>query len=441
MSFLKQENYAFSTLAGAITDSDLSLTVATGDGTLFPSTGYFMAVLWDASLAAPGLDTSRELVKATFVSGDTFTIARAQEGTTAAAWDAGSNIALVLTAGTLDEIEDAIVDGTKAYAAATGTNTYAASLSPALTAYADGVRVRIRFVNANTGASTLNINALGAKKIYKLTSSGYVAIESGVIIENMLAHLFYYSALDSSAGGWILQDIGKVSLLGDETIAGVKTFSSFPVTPSSAPSTNYQVANKKFVSDSINLLVPSGTSMLFNQAAAPTGWTKKSDWANVAALHVGNNYTEGGGDSPRSYTTDISIDNHANHAHSGPSHTHTTGAVSLSITHLPSHFHYVVRDDEVPPEDFSETILTATKAVVRERNDSTGTASFYNLHGYPAEADVGKSSTVGSGSAHSHGNTGAGGTGNTSSESVSAHSVTQSTYTPRFVQVIAAIKD
>ena len=40
-----------------------------------------------------------------------------------------------------------------------------------------------------------------------------------------------------------------VALTGDQTVAGVKTFSSFPVTPSSAPTTDYQVANKKYVDD------------------------------------------------------------------------------------------------------------------------------------------------------------------------------------------------
>jgi len=40
-----------------------------------------------------------------------------------------------------------------------------------------------------------------------------------------------------------------VMLFGDQTIAGVKTFSSFPVTPSSAPTSNYQVANKKYIDD------------------------------------------------------------------------------------------------------------------------------------------------------------------------------------------------
>lgn len=40
-----------------------------------------------------------------------------------------------------------------------------------------------------------------------------------------------------------------MALTGDQTAAGVKTFSSFPITPSSAPSTDYEVANKKFVVD------------------------------------------------------------------------------------------------------------------------------------------------------------------------------------------------
>lgn len=41
----------------------------------------------------------------------------------------------------------------------------------------------------------------------------------------------------------------KVGLTGNETVAGIKTFSSFPVTPSSAPTANYEVANKKYVDD------------------------------------------------------------------------------------------------------------------------------------------------------------------------------------------------
>jgi len=39
---------------------------------------------------------------------------------------------------------------------------------------------------------------------------------------------------------------------GNETVAGIKTFSSFPVTASEAPTSDYQVANKKYVDDTVN---------------------------------------------------------------------------------------------------------------------------------------------------------------------------------------------
>lgn len=41
----------------------------------------------------------------------------------------------------------------------------------------------------------------------------------------------------------------QVKAAGNQTVAGIKTFSSFPVTPSEAPTTDYQVANKKYVDD------------------------------------------------------------------------------------------------------------------------------------------------------------------------------------------------
>lgn len=52
------------------------------------------------------------------------------------------------------------------YAAASGTDTYTATLSPAPTAYTTGMQVRIKIPNANTITNpTLNLNSLGAKTI------------------------------------------------------------------------------------------------------------------------------------------------------------------------------------------------------------------------------------------------------------------------------------
>lgn len=42
-------------------------------------------------------------------------------------------------------------------------------------------------------------------------------------------------------------DDNAVKLTGDQTVAGIKTFSSFPITPSMSPDADYEVANKKYV--------------------------------------------------------------------------------------------------------------------------------------------------------------------------------------------------
>jgi len=45
------------------------------------------------------------------------------------------------------------------------------------------------------------------------------------------------------------EQVPLVALTGAQTIEGVKTFSSFPLTPEDAPEEDYQVANVKFVND------------------------------------------------------------------------------------------------------------------------------------------------------------------------------------------------
>lgn len=55
--------------------------------------------------------------------------------------------------------------------------------------------------------------------------------------------------------------VNAVQTSGNQTIAGVKTFSSFPVTPSAAPAADYQAANKKYVDDVANSQ-PSMTGLI-----------------------------------------------------------------------------------------------------------------------------------------------------------------------------------
>lgn len=80
----------------------------------------------------------------------------------------------------------------------------------------------------------------------------------------------------SSSGNWLQVDFDKglfdkyVALTGNQTIAGIKTFSSFPVTPSTAPSSNYQTANKKYVDDNSLAIGQSWQDLLGSRVSGVT---------------------------------------------------------------------------------------------------------------------------------------------------------------------------
>lgn len=69
-----------------------------------------------------------------------------------------------------------------------GTNTITGNLTPALTAYSSGQIVLFTPANNNTGATTININSLGAKSIVKGDGT---ALESGDLQASTLHGLMY----------------------------------------------------------------------------------------------------------------------------------------------------------------------------------------------------------------------------------------------------------
>ncbi|MBU9837359.1 hypothetical protein J1786_21395 [Rahnella sp. L72c] len=97
---LLASNNASTVLAAGISATATALTVNTGTGALFPSpvsgTSYFKLTLLDAATG-----TITEIMHVTAVSGDTFTVLREQEGTTARIWSANDIAANMLTAGSL----------------------------------------------------------------------------------------------------------------------------------------------------------------------------------------------------------------------------------------------------------------------------------------------------------------------------------------------------
>src|SRR5476651_2283911 len=84
------------------------------------------------------------------------------------------------------------------YAADTGSaNSYAAAFTPAISVLTDGAKLTFQALTANTGASTLNVNGLGATP---LIGGAQQPLQGGEIIVGGKAEVVYHSSLDS----WIL---------------------------------------------------------------------------------------------------------------------------------------------------------------------------------------------------------------------------------------------
>lgn len=101
---IKITNNANSVLAGAIDDVATTFSVGSGAGSKFPTLGagdWFPLTVVNAS-------GGYEIMRCTDRSGDMFTVTRGQEGTSAAAFDAGSHVGLRVTAGAFNEFFGAL---------------------------------------------------------------------------------------------------------------------------------------------------------------------------------------------------------------------------------------------------------------------------------------------------------------------------------------------
>lgn len=134
-------NNAASTLASSINSSVTSLTVASGQGTLFPNPTagqYFYCTLSNTT------GTIIEIVKVTARSSDTFTIVRGQDNTAASSFLAGDKVELRLTAADLQNFPQ--LDSTNTFAT---TQTFTAA--PVFT---DATGTRSAISAAKSGANS-----------------------------------------------------------------------------------------------------------------------------------------------------------------------------------------------------------------------------------------------------------------------------------------------
>lgn len=112
MAFLRKKNCARTTINQdcGLNASALSVTVA--DASELPDSGDFLVTVWNkTSFPDPCDDPNTEILKVTDVTGNILTIERGQEDTVAKYHANGQAVEMLITAGTFEEIENAITTG------------------------------------------------------------------------------------------------------------------------------------------------------------------------------------------------------------------------------------------------------------------------------------------------------------------------------------------
>lgn len=99
-----------------------------------------------------------------------------------------------------------------------GTNTLTGSLSPSISTYVAGMQVVLIPANANTAATTLNLNSVGALDVQKYTSAGQVSLAANDLRAGIPALLL----LDTGSDDWIVLNPYS-GALGDVTIGVLTT--------------------------------------------------------------------------------------------------------------------------------------------------------------------------------------------------------------------------
>jgi hypothetical protein len=170
---------------------------------------------------------------------------------------------------------------------ASGTNTYTATPSPALASYVTGQRYLVTFTNGNTGASTLNLNSLGARSI---VTGGSTALSSGDIPAGQTLLLMYDgtnikivgAAGSGGGGGGAVSSVftrtgAVVAVSGDYTATLITSAAAGNIAATTVQAALNELDTEKQVADAdlttIGGLSPSNDDIIQRKSGA---WTNRT---------------------------------------------------------------------------------------------------------------------------------------------------------------------
>lgn len=267
MAILDQaKNFAVATVLSGIASGATSITVSNTLGTRFPSpaSGAYNLILWNATdYANPSDDPFVEIVRATALSTDTFTITRAQEGTS----DVDHNtvgkqykLAMSWTKKMRDDV-DTYIDKqwkyleTVTFTAETGTKTTSTFASPS-TAYQYKIVFDIQnnFAGANTIGLRFN-GVSGTAYTFGNVRAGALPASGGTAgVAN--AEIVQFSAVNEGA-------CGEIVVMGQKksTINKISYSAQMNATTSTLAILNYgdvDLGGTDTAVTNISFLAPSG---------------------------------------------------------------------------------------------------------------------------------------------------------------------------------------
>ncbi len=210
------KNFAYSTVltAPSPTTKGTSLVVSSGQGALFPAVP-FNATIWPAS--AQPTSGNAEIVRVTAISTDTFTITRAQEGSSRRGILVGDQIAATITTKTLEEVENPV-----------------ASWSPYIFSSAAGSALQ-------TLASASGQSSSGSLLVFPVTVNGNVQFNQAVlpvsvsyVTGSAQGSASYYSYF----GLYTMNASTALSLMANGSFSMAESFNTLSRTWSFATTTN-----------------------------------------------------------------------------------------------------------------------------------------------------------------------------------------------------------
>jgi len=481
-------NNASTTLSAGINDSTTTIGIASASG--FPSIGsgeYFFATIANTN------NTKIEVVKVT--AGTTsLTVVRAQDGTTAQAFDSGDNFQLRVTAATLEAATKTDVNITAgAISGSAISNDAITSAKIAddsidsehiVDGSIDTAHIGDDQVTADKLANSINTEiAANTAKVTNATHTGEVTgataltiadnvvDEANLKVSNTPTNGYFLSAQSGNTGGltWAEVDTtiadGAISTakLAADAVTGAKIADDVidsehiaagaidleHLSSESVDEDNLYISNAgsngqflqkqsgnngglTWATVSSEDYIPDGSVMVFFQANAPTGWTKVTT-QNDKTLRVVSG-TGGGTGGDWAMSAGETTSSHGGHVHSSAAHTHTTP--NHSHNHNLSAGAHTLSVSEMPSHSHSLNAVDGGGNPRPAAWDQTG------------QNNPVSTASAGSSGSHSHSLSGSitSGGGSTSGSTTpgdtgSAGSHTHTIAAPQYIDVIICSKD